>query len=128
LRRTLEVLSLGLFLLGLELATGTPSLTITRLRETLAHPLGSDEADGVPWRSLAGIGLIGFGIVLAGVTVFVRYRQGAIQEHVGCPKCGARTTRVRRGVWQRVMGRLVGKSTSARLCGDCGWRGVSYLG
>ena len=65
LRRTLEVISLGLFLVGLELATGTPSLTVVRLREALAHPLGSDAAEGVAWRSLAGIGLVAGAIILA---------------------------------------------------------------
>jgi len=127
LRRTLEVISLGLFLVGLELATGTPSLTITRLQETLAYPLGSDGGEGVEWGALAGIGLILMAVVLAGMTVLVRYREEEIQDHLWCPKCGGRTKRVRRRTRHRVLGRIVGKAISARHCPDCGWRGLSYF-
>ena len=127
MRRTLEVISLGLFLVGLELATGTLSLTITRLRETLAYPLGSNGGERIEWGALAGIGLILMVVVLAGMTVLVRYRQEGIQDHLGCPKCGARTKRVRRRTKHRVLGRIVGKALSARHCQDCGWRGLSYL-
>ena len=124
MRRILEVISAGLFLAGLELAVGTLSLTITRLRESFTNTL---ESDGVPWRFAAGIGLMVLAVVLAGVTVLARYRKGGIQEHDGCPKCGARTRRVRREIQHRILGGLVGKSLSARHCGDCGWRGLSYL-
>jgi hypothetical protein len=127
LRRTLEVISLGLFLLGLELTTGTPSLTVIRLRETLAHPFGSDSTDGVPWWPLVGIGLLVCAVALAGLTIVVRFGQEGVQDHVGCPECGARTKRVRRNVRHKILGRLLGKTLSARHCGDCGWRGVSYL-
>ena len=127
MRRILEVISAGLFLAGLELAVGTLSLTITRLRETFTNTLESDGADGVPWRFAAGIGLMVLAVVLAGVTVLARYGQGGIQEHDGCPKCGYRTRRVPREMRHRILGRLVGKSLSARHCGHCGWRGLSYL-
>ena len=127
MRRIFEVISAGLFLAGLELAVGTLSLTITRLRESFTNTLGSDGADGVPWRFAAGIGLMVLAVVLASVTVLARYGQRGIQEHEGCPECGAQTRRVRRGTRHRILGRLVGKSLSARHCGDCGWRGLSYL-
>ena len=127
MRRTLEVISLGLCLLGLELATGTPSLTITRLRETFADPFGSVGEDGVQWTSLAGIGLMVLAVLVAGVTLAVRYRQGAIQDHVRYPECGARTKRVRRTARHRILGWVMGKALSARHCGDCGWKGLSYL-
>lgn len=126
MRRILEVISAGLFLAGLELAVGTLSLTVIRFSETFTNTFGSDEADGVPWRFLAGIGLMVLAVTLAGVTVLVRYRQAGVQDHIGCPKCGARTTRVRRLIWHRILGRLLGRSLSARRCGDCGWTGLSY--
>jgi len=127
LRRTLELISLGLFLLGLELAAGTLSLTTTRLRETLAFRVGSTGPEGVPWTSLAGIGLTAVAVVLMGLTIFVRFGERRVVDHVGCPVCGTRTNRVRRKVQERILGRVVGKAMSARHCGDCGWRGLSYL-
>jgi hypothetical protein len=126
LRRTLEVISLALFLLGLELATGTPSLTIARLQETIAYPLGSDGAESVEWRVLGGLVVMVVALILAALTVMVRHRTKGIQSHAGCPKCGADTKRVRRNAWQRMLGGVVGKALSARHCGDCGWKGASY--
>ena len=127
MRRILEVISLVLFLAGLELAVGTLSLTITRLREIFTHPLGPDASDGVPWRSLVGIGVTALAVVMAGTTVLVRYAEAGIRDYVGCPECGARTRRVQRRTRHRILGWLVGKALSARHCGDCGWRGLSYL-
>jgi hypothetical protein len=68
LRRTLEVISLAMVLLGLELATGTPSLTIARLQETIAYPLGSDGAESVEWRVLGGLVVIVVALMLAVLT------------------------------------------------------------
>ena len=127
MRHILEVISAGIFLAGLELAVGTLSLTITRLRETFTNTLASDGADGGQWRFVAGIGLMVLAVVLAVVTVLTRYRQRGIQEHDWCPRCGAQTRRVRREIQHRILSRLVGKSFSARHCGNCGWRGLSYL-
>jgi hypothetical protein len=126
LRRTLEVISLALFLLGLERATGTPSSTIARLQETIAYPIGSDGAESVEWRILGGLVLIVVAFVLASLTILVRHRTKGIQTHEGCPEGGGDTKRVRRNAWQRILGGIVGKGLSARHCGDCGWRGVSY--
>ena len=126
MRRILEVISLVLFLAGLELAAGTLSVTTTLLRETFTTTFGPDGPDEIPWRFLAGIALMVLAVVSAGTTVAVRFRQARIQDHVGCPKCGARTRRVQRKARHRMLGRLVGKALSARHCGDCGWRGLSY--
>ena len=128
MRRTLEVISLGIFLLGLELATGTPSLTIARLQETVAYPLGSDPGENVEWAALGGLILIGFAVILASFAILVRLRKKKIQDHDACATCGGKTKRVRRNVWHRMLGRVLGKALAARHCGECGWRGVSYLG
>jgi hypothetical protein len=126
LRRIPEILSLGLFLLGLELATGTLSLTVTRLRAALLNPTGSAASGEVEWRSVVGVGLIVLAVALAGLMVVVRYRQRGIGDQVTCPRCGVRTNRVRRTAGDRVFGLLMGRRLSARRCGDCGWAGLIY--
>ena len=105
--RTLEVISLALFLLGLELATGTPSLTIARLQETIAYPIGSDGSESVEWRILGGLMLIVVAVMLASLAILVRHRTKGIQTREGCPECGGETKRVRRNAWQRMLGGVV---------------------
>ena len=126
MRRILEVLSISLLLAGLELSVGTLSITSSRIRESFSSAFGVVDAVPVPWTFWVGMGMVMAAISMGVTTLWARIGEKRIQTDEGCAKCGENTVRVRRGTRHRILGRLLGKTLTARRCGECGWRGLCY--
>ena len=126
LRRPLTLIALGLFLLGLEVATGVVFLALARLGAGMRAVLVGDEFLVPKPRYVAGLALM-----LAGAGLYggVRWAD-AIQRRVAvggeaCPKCGTATRRVRRRAWHRLLTRVFDVRVTRRHCERCGWSGLA---
>lgn len=126
MRRILEVLSISLLLAGLELSVEALSITSSRIRESFSSAFGVGDAVPVPWTFWVGMVMVVAAISLGVTTLWARIGERRIQPDEGCAKCGANTVRVRREARHRLLGRLLGKTLTARRCGECGWSGLCY--
>ena len=126
MRRILEVLSISLLLAGLELSVGTLSITSSRIRESFSSAFAQTEAVPVPWSFWVGMVMVVAAISMGATTLWVGIGEKRIQTDEACAKCGADTARVRRGTRHRILGRLRGRTLTARRCSECGWSGLCY--
>ncbi len=126
MRRILEVLSLSLLLAGLELSVGTLSLTSSRISDSFSSAFGVGDAAPVPWTFWVGMVMAVAAISIGAATLWARMGEKRIQAVEQCAKCGANTARVRRRTRHRILGWLLGKTVTARRCGECGWSGLCY--
>ena len=126
LRRPLTLLALGLFLLGLEAATGVVSLAVTRLATGLDAVLSGDEFLVSAPRYLIGLALALGGIALYGGVYWAEMIQRSVAvDGEACPNCGTNTRRVRRRPWHRVLSRIFDVRVTRRHCERCGWSGLA---
>jgi ribosomal protein S27AE len=126
LRRPLTLIALGLFLLGLEVATGVVSLAAARLGTGMRAVLEGDEFLVPAPRYLAGLALALAGVALHGGVHWadVIKRRVAVGGEA-CPQCGATTRRVRRHSWHRVLAKVFDVRVTRRHCERCGWSGLA---
>jgi ribosomal protein S27AE len=126
LRRPLTLIALGLFLLGLEVATGVVSVAAARLGVGMRAVLNGEEFLVPASRYLTGLALMLAGAALYGGV----YWSDLIERQVAvggdaCPKCGTTTRRVRRHSWHRVLARVFDVQVTRRHCERCGWNGLA---
>ena len=126
LRRPLTLLALGLFLFGLEVATGGPSLAVARLwTGGRALAAGDEFLVSVP-RYVIGLALTLGGTALYGALLWADLASKHVTADGSvCPNCGTHTRRVRRRGWHRVLSRVIGASVTHRRCERCGWNGLT---
>jgi len=122
LKRTLEVLSVAIFLAGVELATGGLSTTLDRFIEQFTLVFGEPPASG---RGVAGLLLTFSGIALGSIALWAHRERRELTETTDCPRCGARTERIKRRKRHRILAALLGEGLTRRRCAECGWVGLT---
>ena len=127
MKRTLEVLSLILILVGIELATGSLTYALERLERVYRALSVGNEPEVSLIRFALGVLLVLLGAIILGVTLWVRFSARLIGAGSSCPQCGGKTTRIRRRWSQLLLGKILGMRTTRRMCRDCGWRGLTAL-
>lgn len=127
MRRTLEVLSLIMILVGVELSTGSVSYALRRFERVYRAIAGGNEPEVSVPMFVVGVTLFLVGSTLLAVTVWARFAQRFVVVGASCPKCGGRAKRIKRHVSHRVLGRLLGYPIVRRQCRDCGWKGLAAL-
>jgi predicted nucleic-acid-binding Zn-ribbon protein len=126
LRRPLTLIALGLFLLGLEVATGAVFLALARLGTGMRAVLAGDEFLVSTPRYLVGLALVLAGVGLYGGVYWADLMK--LRVVVGgevCPKCGTNTRRVRRRSWHRALAKVFDVQVTRRHCERCGWSGLA---
>lgn len=127
LKRTLEVLSLILILVGIELATGPFTYALERLERVYRALSVGNEPEVSLIRFALGVLLVLLGAIILGVTLWARFSARLLGAGSSCPGCGGKTTRIRRRWSHRLQGKILGMPATRRMCRDCGWRGLSTL-
>ena len=126
LRRPLTLLALGLFLFGLEVATGGPSLVVARLWTGSRALVAGDEFLLSASRYVIGLALTLGGMAVYGALLWADLaRKHITAEGSVCPNCGTHARRVRRRGRHRVLSRVIGASVTRRRCEHCGWSGLT---
>ena len=118
-------ISVGLFLLGFELATRAITVGLVRLREGARDLLASEPVLHVPDAQFAlGIALL-VGGAFSGVIGGWRLLAFRSIGGTSCPTCGQETKRIRRKAHHRIAGFFLGSNISRRRCAQCGWVGLA---
>lgn len=126
MRRPLTLLSLGLLLLGIEVATGVVSLGAVRFGTGARAVVRGDEFFVSTPRYLVGVTLTLAGAALyCGLRWAQVVRRSAAEGAEHCPSCGAETRRVRRSAWHRLVARVFDVRLKRRHCERCGWSGLA---
>ncbi len=127
LKRTLEVLSPILILVGIELATGSLTHALERLERVYRAFSVGNEPEVSLIRFALGAFLVLLGAIILGVLIWARHSARLIGAGSSCPQCGAEATRIRRRWYHRLLGRVLDRRITQRKCRDCGWRGLTAL-
>ena len=118
-------ISVGLILLGFELATRSITVGLVRLREGARDLLASEPVLHVPDVQFAlGLALLAGGALFG---VIGGWRLVAFRSIAGisCPECSQQTKRIRRKAHHRLAGLFLGSNISRRRCAQCGWVGLA---
>lgn len=127
MKRTLEVLSLILILVGIELATGSLSHALGRLKRVYRALSVGNEPEVSLIRFALGVFLLLLGAMILAVTIWARFGARIIAAGSSCPQCGGETSRIHRRRSHRLLGKILGMPVTRRICRDCGWRGLTAL-
>ena len=127
MKRTLEVLSLILILVGIELATGSLTYALGRLERVYRALSAGNEPEVSLVRFAVGTLLVLLGAIILGVTIWARFSARIVSAGSSCPECGGKTTRIHRRKRHRLLGKILGMPVTRRKCSDCGWRGLTAL-
>jgi predicted RNA-binding Zn-ribbon protein involved in translation (DUF1610 family) len=127
LKRTLEVLSLVLILVGIELATGSLSYALGRLERVYRALSVGNEPEVSLVRFAVGTLMVLLGAIIVTVLFWARFSARFVGAVSFCPHCGGKTTRIHRRSRHRLLGMILGMPVTRRKCSDCGWRGLTAL-
>ncbi len=127
MKRTLEVLSLILILVGIELAIGSFTHALERLERVYRAFRVGNEPEVSLIKFALGALLVLLGVIMLGITIWARLSARLIGAGSSCPQCGGKATRIRRRWLHHLLGKILGKRTTRRMCRDCGWRGLTAL-
>jgi len=125
LKRTLEVVSLILILVGIELATGAFSHALEQLERVYRALSVGNEPEVSLIRFALGVLLVLLGAIILAVILWARLTARAIGASSSCPRCGGETKRIRRRERDRFLGMILSMPINRRVCRDCGWRGLT---
>ncbi len=125
MKRTLEVFSLILILVGIELATGSLTHALERLERVYRALSVGNEPEVSLIRFALGVLLVLLGAIILAVTIWARFGVRIIVAGSSCPQCGGETSRIHRRRSHRLLGRIHGMPLTRRKCHDCGWRGLT---
>jgi predicted RNA-binding Zn-ribbon protein involved in translation (DUF1610 family) len=127
LKRTLEVLSVVLILVGIELTTGSLSYALGRLERVYRALSVGNEPEVSLVRFTVGVLLALLGAVIMAVLIWARFSARFVGAVSFCPQCGGKTTRIHRRKRHRLLGKILGMPVTRRKCSNCGWRGLTAL-
>jgi hypothetical protein len=127
LKRTLGVLSLILILVGIELAIGSFTHALERLERVYRAFRVGNEPEVSLIKFALGALLVLLGVIMLGITIWARLSARLIGAGSSCPQCGGKATRIRRRWCDHLLGRILARRTTRRMCRDCGWRGLTAL-
>ncbi len=127
MKRTLDVISLILILVGIELATGSLSYALERLERVYRALSVGNEPEVSLIRFALGVLLLLLGAIMLAVTIWARFGVRIIAAGSSCPQCGGETSRIHRRTSHYLLGRIHGMPLTRRKCHDCGWRGLTAL-
>jgi hypothetical protein len=125
LRRVLEILAVLLFFAGLELAARTLSHTVSHLDETFRTAFAGESFVFPPPAFLVGSALVAIGATLWLLTIWANSQAKLVQPGPNCPRCGAKTNRLKRSRRNKLLAALLGHRVTRRRCGQCSWGGLS---
>ena len=127
MKRTLEILSLVLILVGIELTTGSLSYALGRLERVYRALSVGNEPEVSLVRFAVGALLVILGAIIMAVLIWARFSARIVGAVSFCPQCGGKTTRIHRRKRHRLLGKILGMPVTRRKCSDCGWRGLTAL-
>ena len=127
MKRTLEVLSLILILVGIELATGSLTYALERLERVYRALSVGNEPEVSLIRFALGVLLVLLGAITLAVTIWARLSARIMGGGSSCPLCGGKTTRIRRRKRDQLLGKILRMPATRRMCRNCGWRGLAAL-
>ena len=127
MKRTLEVLSLVLILVGIELATGSLTYALRQLERVYRALMVGNEPEVSLVRFAVGVLLVLVGAIIVTVLIWARFSARIVGRVSFCPQCGGKTTRIHRRKRHRLLGKILGMPVTRRKCSDCGWRGLTAL-
>lgn len=125
MKRLVEVLGIALLLLGVEWATGAVSHGIQRVHSVYLQVRFGGQPEISVARFAWGIALALAGAGLLGLDLWARAYSRFVSSSKLCPRCGARTERVKRKLYHRLLAAVAGRRISRRKCKGCGWAGLT---
>mgnify|MGYP001207069286 CR=1 FL=1 len=117
MKHLITVISIVIFIAGLDLVSGLVSSGLTGLNQAFTNS---------SWNSLFGIGFMVLGIIGVSFVIIRSSYHGLVLDSRECPICESEIKRRRRKINHRIAGKILGKSISGARCNGCGWEGVVY--
>lgn len=117
MKHLIKVISIVIFIAGLDLVSGLVGSGLTGLHQVFINP---------SWKLVFGIGFMVLGIIGVSLVILRNSYHELVLDSRECPVCESEIKRRRRKINHRIAGKILGKSISGARCNGCGWEGVVY--